>query len=50
MNYAVRDEMAAFADKGMHALAIAGIIAVGVLLVSTLFRMRTTWKRNKAIK
>lgn len=46
MNYAVRDEMAAFADKGMHTIAIAGVIAVGVLLISTLFRMWTTWKRN----
>ena len=50
MNYAVRDEKAAFADKGMHALAIAGIIAVGVLLVSTLFRMWSTRKRNRADK
>ena len=50
MNYAVRDEMAAFADKGMHTIAIAGVIAVGVLLISTLFRMWTTWKRNRLSK
>lgn len=50
MNYAVRDEMAAFADKGMHTIAIAGVIAVGVLLISTLFRMWTTWKRNRIAK
>ena len=47
MNYAVRDEMAAFADKGMHTIAIAGVIAVGVILISTLFRMWTTWKRRR---
>ncbi len=47
MNYAVRDNMAAFADNGMHTIAIAGVIAVGVLLISTLFRMWTTWKRNR---
>jgi len=50
MNYAVRDEMSAFADMGMHTIAIAGVIAVGVLLVSTLFRMWTTWKRNTIVK
>ena len=47
MNYAVRDDMAAFADKGMHTIAIAGVIAVGVILISTLFRMWTTWKHRK---
>jgi len=50
MNYAVRDEMALFADKGMHTIAIAAVIAVGVLLISTLFRMGTTWKRNRIAK
>ena len=50
MNYAVRDEMNAFADTGMHTIAIAGVIAVGVLLISTLFRMWTTFKRNRIAK
>lgn len=50
MNYAVRDEMAAFADKGMHTIAIAGVIAVGVILISTLFRMWTTWKHSRINK
>ncbi len=36
---AVRDDMPGFAEKGMHTVAIAGIIAVGLILVSTLFRM-----------
>ena len=47
MNYAVRGDMNAFADKMMHTIAIAGVIAVGVILVSTIFRMWTTWKRNR---
>ena len=39
MNYAVRGEMSAFASQGMHTIAIAGILAVGILLGSTVFRM-----------
>ena len=39
MNYAVRGEMELFAEKGMHTVAIAGILAVGILLGSTVFRM-----------
>ena len=47
MTHAVRNEMDAFADKLMHTAAIAGAIAVGVILISTLFRMWTIWKRRK---
>jgi len=47
MTYAVRNEMEAFADKLMHTAAIAGAIAVGVILISTLFRMWTIWKRHR---
>ena len=47
MNYAVRNEMSAFAGKLMHTIAIAGVIAVGVILISTLFRMWTIWKRKR---
>ena len=50
MKFAVQDDMSAFADKGMHTIAIAGVIAVGVLLISTLFRMWTTAKRNRIAK
>ncbi len=39
MNYAVRGEMELFAQTGMHTAAIAGILAVGILLGSTLFRL-----------
>ncbi len=45
MNYAIRSEMAAFAAKGTHTIAIAGVMAVGILIVSTTFRLWTIWKR-----
>ena len=47
MNYAVRGEMDLFADKMMHTAAIAGIMAVGILLGSTMFRMYSDWKNHK---
>ena len=47
MNYAVRGEMELFAEKGMHTAAIAGILAVGILLGSTVFRMYSDWKMKK---
>ena len=39
MNYAVRGEMDLFATTGLHTAAIAGILAVGILLGSTVIRM-----------
>ncbi len=47
MNLAVRGQMDLFAEKGMHTAAIAGIIAVGILLGSTVFRMYSDWKIHK---
>lgn len=47
MNYAVRGEMELFADKGMHTISVAGVIAVGILLVSTAFRMLNVWKQQR---
>ena len=48
MNYAVRGEMELFAAKFMHTAAVAGIIAVGILLGSTVFRMYSDRKmQNK---
>ena len=50
MNYAVRGEMGLFASQGMHTIAIAGILAVGILLGSTVFRMHSEWKaRNEKL-
>ena len=47
MNYAVRGQMEAFAHQGMHTAAIAGIMAVGILLGSTVFRIYSDWKLRK---
>ncbi len=41
MTHAVRGEMGAFADRLMNTAAIAGVMAMGILLVSTLFRVWT---------
>lgn len=47
MNYAVRGDMDMFAAQGMYTAAIAGIMAVGILLGSTVFRMYADWKARK---
>lgn len=47
MRYAVQGEMELFASKGMFTAAIAGIMAVGILLGSTLCRMYSEWKNHK---
>lgn len=49
MNHAVRGDMAGFAQRGTHTIAIAGVIAVGVLLISTAFRAWSNYRR-KTIK
>ena len=47
MNYAVRGDMNSFGIQGMHTIAIAGVIAVGILLASTVFRSWALWHRNR---
>ena len=47
MNYAVLGQMDQFARQGMHTAAIAGIMAVGILLGSTVFRIYSDWKLKK---
>lgn len=47
MTYAVQGDMEMFATKGMFTAAIAGVMAVGILLVSTSVRMWHTWKFGK---
>ena len=46
MNYAVRGETELFASRGLFTAAIAGVMAVGILLGSTLFRMYSYWKQQ----
>ena len=43
----LRASMELFATQGMHTAAIAGIMAVGILLGSTMFRMYSEWKFRK---
>ena len=47
MTYAVLGQMDQFARQGMHTAAIAGIMAVGILLGSTVFRIYSDWKLKK---
>ena len=47
MTHAVKGDMTSFADTGMHTIGIAGAIAVGILLVSTAFRIWTIQMRSR---
>lgn len=47
MMYALLGDMTRFAEQGMHTIAIAGVMAVGILLVSTSVRIWTVWKQRK---
>lgn len=44
MSYAVHNDMVSFASKGMETAAVAGAIALGILLVSTAFRLWSSWQ------
>ena len=50
MTHAVRGDMGKFADVGMHTVAITGVIAVGILLVSTSVRIWTVLRKNRSVK
>lgn len=47
MNYAVRGNMAMFGMQGMKTVEIAGLMAAGILLVSTTMRMWFVWKQQR---
>lgn len=47
MEHAVRGEMDLFARRGMNTAAIAGVMAVGILLISTTVRLWSTRKNKK---
>ena len=49
-NHLVLGNMDAFADKGLHTIGIAGAIAIGILLVSTLVRLFTVGFKQKKHK
>ena len=46
-NYIATGDTTAFADQGTHTIAIAGAIAVGILVVSTLFRLLTVYQHKR---
>ena len=46
-NYLVMGDMTNFTDRGMLTIAIAGVIAVGILIVSTIVRLINEWKHHK---
>ncbi len=47
MTHIVSNEMEAFANRGMFTAAIAGVMAVAILLVSTTVRLYLTWKHPR---
>ena len=46
MNYAVRGNMSMFSIQGMKTIELAGLMAAGILLVSTSMRMWVVWKQQ----
>lgn len=50
MNYAVRGNMEMFGLQGMKTIEIAGLMAAGILLVSTSMRMWLMWKQQRKKK
>lgn len=47
MRYAVAGDLGMCASTGMHTAAIAGVMAVSILLVSTTVRLWTVWKTRR---
>lgn len=47
MNYAVRGNMEMFSIQGMKTIELAGLMAAGILLVSTTMRMHLVWKQQR---
>lgn len=46
MSHAVSGNMVKFSSQGMRTVSIAGAMAVGILLISTVFRLISTWRSN----
>ena len=49
-NFLVRGDGDAFAQKGLETIGVAGVIAVGILMVSTIVRLTNVWKHMKKKK
>lgn len=43
MRYCAQGEMKLFAQMGIHTFAVAGALALGIVLVSSAVRLRQTW-------
>lgn len=50
MNYAVRGNTEMFNRHGMFTAAVAGVMAVAILLISTAFRIHTAWRLQRRKK
>lgn len=50
MQYVVKGDMENFANQGLHTIAIAGVMAVGILLASTIVRLVNDWILKHANK
>lgn len=46
-NFLVQGNMQAFSDKALSTIGIAGVLAVGMLLVSTVVRLWTVWQQRR---
>jgi len=46
-NYVVRSDYTDFAHQGLNTIALAGVIAVGILIVSTLVKLLTIFRKRK---
>jgi uncharacterized membrane protein YjjB (DUF3815 family) len=46
-NFLIQGNQSAFTQKALQTIGIAGVIAVGILMVSTLVRLQRAWKIRK---
>ena len=47
VSFALKNQMELALDKGLQTVSIAGVMAVGILLGSTAFRIYSDWKFHK---
>ena len=48
MNYALAGDLSNFVSKGIHTISVAGVMAVGILLASTVVRLITAASKRNA--
>ncbi len=46
-SHIIHGNMESFVSEGLHTVCIAGVMAVGILLISTLFRLKSVWLQRK---